>query len=286
MKEVSIFVSFMLGCISLCACNVKTNETSKNEVEKIDIEAPEGYHLVWHDEFNEGTSLNSDWTHEVKPAGFFNNELQTYVDEEINGKRVTELKDGALNIHCFKDEDGKIYSGRVYAKMKEGWLHGYIEARILLPSGKGTWPAFWMMPISFNYNDSRNNPWPACGEIDIMEEVGYDPNVVLSTIHCKAYNHMRGTQKSGSRNIGTAESEFHVYACEWTADYLRFFVDGEELFMYENEGKGKDSWPYIEPFYPILNLAWGGNWGGSKGIDDNALPITMKVDYIRIFQKD
>ncbi len=254
----------------------------QESAEDRNIQTPEGYRLVWHDEFDEGTTLSSEWTHEVQEPGWVNNELQTYVNGQADGKRVTELADGKLNIHCFKGSDGKIYSGRVYANLNSGWLHGYFEARIMLPQGKGTWPAFWMMPVN---NDFGANPWPNCGEIDIMEEVGADPNIVSSSIHCAAYNHTIGTQKTASRDIGTAESEFHVYACEWTEDYLRFFVDGEELMEFRNEGTGKDVWPFTYAFYPILNLAWGGNWGGYKGVDESALPVTMKVDYVRVFQK-
>lgn len=254
----------------------------QESAEDRDIVTPEGYRLVWHDEFNEGTSLGTDWTHEVQPAGWVNNELQEYVNGSADGKRVTELVDGKLNINCFKASNGKVYSGRVYAKVATGWTYGYFEARILLPKGKGTWPAFWMMPVNNNYT---TNPWPSCGEIDIMEEVGADPNLVSSSIHCEAYNHTINTQKTQSRNIGTAESEYHVYACEWTENYLKFFVDGTELMTFNNEGTGKRVWPFTYSFYPILNLAWGGAWGGYKGVDENALPVTMKVDYVRVFQK-
>ncbi len=250
----------------------------------IEITAPDGYHLVWHDEFTEGTTLSGDWTHEVKGNYFFNQELQTYVDGEINGKRVTELKDGYLNINCFM-ESGKVYSGRVYAKKNEGWKYGYFEASIQLPQGKGSWPAFWMMPVYYNYNTGLGIIWPDCGEIDIMEEIGADPNIVHSTIHCEEYNHTLDNAKSAMRNIPTAESAFHVYACEWTEDHLRFFVDGEELMTYDNEGTGRDSWPFTDSFHIILNLAWGGSWGGYKGVDNKALPITMSVDYVRVFQK-
>lgn len=259
-----------------------TVNVTQESAEDREINTPEGYRLVWHDEFNEGSALGSDWTHEVQGPGWVNNELQTYVNGSADGKRVTELADGKLNINCFKGSDGKIYSGRVYAKVNEGWLYGYFEARLLLPKGKGTWPAFWMMPVNNNFS---TNPWPGCGEIDIMEEVGADPNVVSSSIHCDAYNHTINTQKTAARNIGTAESEFHVYACEWTEDYLKFFVDGTELMTFRNEGTGKKVWPFTYPFYPILNLAWGGNWGGYKGVDESALPVTMKVDYVRVFQK-
>lgn len=244
---------------------------------------PDGYELVWHDEFNEGSALNSaDWTHEVQSSGWVNNELQNYVNQTSpGGKNVTEIKDGNLCINCFK-ENGNIYSGRVYAHVNTGWLYGYFEARILLPKGKGTWPAFWMMPVN---NDFSTNPWPNCGEIDIMEEVGCVPNEVSSSIHTKSYNHTINTQKTQKRNIGTAESEYHVYACEWTKDRLRFYVDGAELLTFDNEGTGKDAWPFTYAFYPILNLAWGGSWGGMNGVDESALPVTMKVDYIRVFQK-
>lgn len=259
-----------------------TVSLTQESAEERDINTPEGYRLVWQDEFSEGTTLNSDWTHEVQGPGWVNNELQTYVNGSADNRRVTELLDGKLNINCFKGSDGKIYSGRVYAKVNEGWLHGYFEARIMLPKGKGTWPAFWMMPVNNNFS---TNPWPGCGEIDIMEEVGVDANIVSSSIHTQAYNHTINTQKTASRNIATAESEFHVYACEWTPDYLKFFVDGTELMTFRNEGTGKSVWPFTYAFYPILNLAWGGDWGGYKGVDEGALPITLKVDYVRVFQK-
>lgn len=266
-----------------CGQEQRKVEITQETAEDTEVRAPEGYTLVWSDEFNQGETLDADdWTHEVQGPGWVNNELQTYVDGQAGGRRVTELVDGKLNIHCFKGTNGSIYSGRVYAHVNEGWLHGYFEARILLPKGKGTWPAFWMMPVN---NDFGANPWPDCGEIDIMEEVGVDANIVSSSIHCKAYNHTIGTQKTQSRNIGTAESEFHVYACEWTEDYLRFFVDGEELMTFRNEGTGRDTWPFTYAFYPILNLAWGGDWGGYAGVDESALPVTMKVDYLRVFQK-
>ena len=223
----------------------KTVTVTQAAAEKAAYYAPEGYYLVWQDEFNEGTELNKvDWTHEVQNSGWVNHELQNYVNHTTpKGRHVTELMDGKLLIHCFK-EDGKIYSGRVYAHVKEGWKYGYIEASIKLPKGKGTWPAFWMMPVNFH-------SWPADGEIDIMEEVGYHPDFVSSSLHANA----------------------HVY------------VDGKVQLSYDNKGLGRDDWPYNDPFYVIFNLAWGGDWGGSQGVDENALPVTMEVDYIRVFQK-
>ena len=233
--------------------------------------APEGYQLVWHDEFNEGTELNpADWTHEVQGSGWVNHELQNYVNHTTpKGRYVTEIMDGSLLIHCFKEE-GKVYSGRVYAKVKEGWTYGYIEASIKLPKGKGTWPAFWMMPVNFR-------SWPADGEIDIMEEVGYHPDYVSSSLHANAHVHSNGTQVTHEMYCKGAEGEFH--------QNITTFVDGKKQLSYDNRGLGRDDWPYNDPFYVIFNLAWGGDWGGSQGVDENALPATMEVDYVRVFQK-
>ncbi len=253
--------------------------------------APEGYQLVWQDEFdgnygyapNENgvprTELNPDyWTHEVKNAGWVNHELQNYVNHKTpEGKLVTELRNGKLRITALK-ENGKVYSGRVYAKVKEGWKYGYIEASIKLPKGKGTWPAFWMMPVNFR-------SWPADGEIDIMEEVGYHPDYVSSSLHANAHVHSNGTQVTHEMKCAGAEGEFHTYAILWTAKNITTYVDGKVQLSYDNRGLGREDWPYDDPFYVIFNLAWGGDWGGAQGVDESALPATMEVDYIRVFQK-
>ena len=250
-----------------------------------DIEVPDGYHLVWHDEFEEGPLLDpTHWTHEVKNAGWVNHELQNYVNHQTSsGSVVTEIKDGSLHIHCFK-EGGKIYSGRVYAHVNTGWQYGWFEARINLPKGKGTWPAFWMMPVN---NDWNTNPWPMCGEIDIMEEVGCVPNEVSSSIHTQDYNHTKNTQKTHAMKLANAEGEYHVYALEWTEDAITTYVDGKVQLSVKKSviGSGHNQWPFHYAFYPILNLAWGGSWGGMYGVDESALPVTMSVDYVRVFQK-
>lgn len=241
--------------------------------------APDGYSLVWHDEFDNGAELNAAyWTHEVQGPRWVNNELQRYVNHKTpKGTAVTELKNGVLRINCLK-EDGEIYSGRVYAKPKEGWKYGFFEARIKLPKGKGTWPAFWMMPVNFK-------SWPADGEIDIMEEVGYHPDYVSSSLHATAHVHSNNTQVTHEMLCKGAEGEFHTYAMEWTANNITTYVDGKVQLSYDNRGLGRDDWPYDAPFYVILNLAWGGDWGGREGTDDSTLPVTMEVDYVRVFQK-
>ena len=238
-----------------------------------DISCPlEGYKLVWNDEFY-GNAVGTDWTWEVQPAGWVNNELQNYVKDD----KVASVSNGTLKINLI-DDGGTIKSARLYARRSTGWKYGYIEARIKLPKGKGTWPAFWMMPVNYK-------SWPADGEIDIMEEVGYDPNMIVSTIHCNKYNNTGTAVESARRKVDTAQSDFHVYAMEWTSSYMTFYVDGSKLLTYNNDGSGKDAWPFDAEFYPILNLAWGGAWGGLQGTDPSCLPATMEVDYVRVFQK-
>lgn len=265
------------------ACGNQTTEIKVNQLSDA-IVIPEGYTLVWSDEFNGGPSLGKDWVAENWPAGYVNNELQTYTSKTIDGKSTLVVENGMLNINCFKGSDGKIYSGRVNACPNTGWLYGYFEARINLPSGKGTWPAFWMMPCNVDWS---TNGWPKCGEIDIMEEVGANPNYVSSSLHTENYNHTKGTQKTHEMYCAGAEGSFHVYALEWTEDEIITYVDGKVQLRASRASMGTDhaSWPFHYAFYPILNLAWGGDWGGYKGVDDKALPVTMKIDYVRIFQK-
>lgn len=245
------------------------------------IVTPDGYTLVWNDEFNQDAKDVSSalWRFENWPAYYVNNEEQRYVAGGKLGNNYTAwVENGILNIRAMK-VNGEIISARMNSK--GSWKYGYMEARINLPSGKGTWPAFWMMP------DDQSLGWPKCGEIDIMEEVGCDPNRTSSSIHTQKYNHTIGTQKTAERYTADAEGTFHIYALEWTESYIKTYVDGEQLFYFANDGKNDvETWPFNKAFYITLNLAWGGSWGGYKGTDESALPATMQVDYVRVFQKN
>lgn len=287
--EVSVTVAEYKGdadrsaAIAVYAGDEKVSEIAVTQLTDA-MNIPEGYTLVWHDEFDKDGKPGSDWVIENQNAGWVNNELQTYTSREVDGKLTLEAKDGFLNVNCFKARDGKIYSGRMNAKPATGWQYGYVEARINLPKGKGTWPAFWMMPSNVDWG---TDPWPFCGEIDIMEEVGVNANYVSSSVHTGNYNHTKGTQKTHEMYLPGAEGEFHVYAMEWDETRLTTYVDGKVQLSITKAQLGSDhaSWPFDRPFYPIVNLAWGGDWGGWNGVDESALPITMKVDYVRIFQK-
>ena len=268
MKQV-LFLIPALICLASC----KSPQTANNP-----IPTPEGYALVWQDEFDGTAPLpdESKWWYETGNHGWGNRELQNYIAGVRGTDTCAVVKDGILSIHL-KQVGDEVLSIRMNSKAE--WQYGYFEARLKLPTGKGTWPAFWMMP-------KEGRGWPRCGEIDIMEEVGYDPNVVLSTIHCEAYNHKKNTQKSGKLEVPTAQSEFHVYAVEWTEEFIKGYVDGECYFTFENDHAGNiDTWPFDKPFYLKLNLAWGGGWGGAQGLDETCLPATYEIDYVRVFQK-
>lgn len=259
-------------------CSDKVQESAANT----DIPTPTGYKLVWNDEFNSVGNTKAalpdsqNWWYETGAHGWGNREIQNYVPAIFENDTCAIVSDGTLKIVARKAGD-QVISARM--NTHESWLYGYFETRAKLPVGKGTWPAFWMLPKNFK-------SWPGDGEIDIMEHVGYRPNWISAAVHCKAYNHSIGTQKMTEKFIATADSDFHVYAVEWTEDYIYGYVDGELYFRFENDKTGnKETWPFNQPFYLKLNLAWGGNWGGAQGVDENALPTTYEIDYVRVFQK-
>ena len=234
------------------------------------------YKLVWSDEFDGSALDETVWSYNTGGSGWGNNEKQYYTSRPEN----IRVKNGMLEIEALKEkyENNEYTSARIMSKGKKTFTYGKMEARIKFPGGKGTWPAFWMMPVNFR-------SWPADGEIDIMEEVGYHPDYVSSSLHANAHVHSNGTQVTHEMYCPGAEGEFHKYAIEWTHDKITTFVDGKVQLTYNNRGLGRDDWPYDDPFYVILNLAWGGAWGGLQGVDESALPVTMEVDYVRVFQK-
>lgn len=246
---------------------------------------PDGYKLSWSDEFNTSRlsggkpalPSTSNWWYETGNGGWGNHELENYISGYAGTDTCAVVTDGTLKIIA-KKINGQVLSVRM--NTNSSWTYGYFEARLKLPTGKGTWPAFWMMPKNFT-------AWPDDGEIDIMEEVGYHANYVSSSIHCAAYNHMLGTQKTAESLCSTAQTDFHIYGCLWTSEYIKFYVDGKETLTFSNDGKGnKSTWPFNAPFYLKLNLAWGGDWGGAQGVDESVLPATYEVDYVRVYQKE
>lgn len=243
---------------------------------EVDIDMPEGYHLVWRDEFSEDGVPSSQWWYETGAGGWGNNEIQEYVAQNKDGKDIAYVSNGTLKIAAQKI-DNKVYSVRM--NTTQGWTYGWFEARIKVTDARGSWPAFWMMPKNFK-------TWPGDGEIDIMEyAIGTQgKNKSSSSIHCAAFNWPMGTQKTHVQSVSNAATEFHVYALEWMADKMIFYVDGKAHLTFDNDGQGYEHWPFNAPFYLKLNLAWGGNMGGTAV--DADLPAVYEIDYVRVFQKD
>jgi beta-glucanase (GH16 family) len=238
-----------------------------------------GWKLVWYDEFNKnGLPEKSKWTCETGGHGWGNNELQYYTDfDSLNAW----CENGNLKITARKlPKEGKDYtSARLVTRGKYEFTYGKVEVRAMLPQGRGTWPAIWMLGSNIHQVG-----WPDCGEIDIMEHVGYMKDSIFGTIHTKAYNHVIGTQKVKSIAIEDPYNEFHVFSVEWTPQTIDFLMDGKVYNHITNEHKTIAEWPFDLPQYIILNLAIGGNWGGSKGVDTEIFPAELVIDYVRVYQ--
>jgi beta-glucanase (GH16 family) len=262
---------------SFCACDSKDNQPAASS------DVPEGYKLVWSDEFNvDGLPDSDKWSFdtEANETGWYNNELQYYGDGRMENSKVS---DGKLMIIARKealtsadDYGGQDYtSARLITQGKASWTYGFIEVRAKLPCGVGTWPAIWLLGDS-------DIPWPASGEIDMMEQVGSQPDEITGTIHTTS---TAGTSGDGNLTIMDDVCEvFHNYQLTWTAEQLTLAVDGKPFHTYKNKGTGTDSWPFDKPFYLLLNLAIGGDMAGPI-VDDTIFPVQMEIDYVRIYQK-
>jgi beta-glucanase (GH16 family) len=242
------------------------------------------YELVWSDEFDyRGLPDSSKWTYDVGDGcpdicGWGNNELQFYTENRLKNARV---ENGNLVIEAHKESFGKreYTSARLLTRNRDAWKYGRFEIRAKLPSGTGTWPAIWMLPEAWAYGG-----WPESGEIDIMEHVGYEPERVYATIHTEAYNHVQGTQDTDTLRVPDAEQEFHVYSLEWTPEHITWRVDGKKYSTFKNKHATYKEWPFDQPFHLIMNIAVGGNWGGSQGVDDSIWPQQLVIDYVRVYQ--
>jgi len=233
--------------------------------------------LIWSDEFNySGFPDSTSWTFEEGMKR--NNEAQYYTNKR---KENAWVQNGNLIIEarkeCFKN--GKYTSASIQTIGKREFLYGRIEMRAKLPLGKGAWPALWLLGTNV-----KEVGWPKCGEIDIMEYVGFDSLQIHANIHTNAYNHSINTGKGKSLIVEKPWDIFHVYAIEWSHEKIDFYCDSIKYFTFKNDFKGNnDTWPYDKPHFLLLNLAIGGNWGGQKGIDDSIFPQKYFIDYIRYY---
>jgi beta-glucanase (GH16 family) len=264
-----------------------------------EAEGAVGWQLVWSDEFDySGLPDPAKWGYDVGGHGWGNKELQFYTKRRKenarveNGHLIIEARREGLGRNDYtsarRDRSGRneYTSARLVSKGKGDWTYGRFEVSAKLPSGRGTWPAIWMLPSLKSYG---NGGWPDNGEIDIMEHVGFDPNVVHGSAHTKAYYHSIGTQKTGKIEVANASTAFNLFSVEWTPKEIRWYVNGKHYFTFSNERAtqptaGYKQWPFDKPFHLILNLAVGGKWGGAHGVDPSIWPQRLEIDYVRVYQ--
>lgn len=262
-----IYILFISLCIGLFLHTQKQQRISETK-----------WKLSWSDEFDHnGLPDSTKWGYDVGGHGWGNNELQYYT--KASSENV-EVSNGTLKLKAVSKKTGsnKYTSARLVTKDKAHFTYGKIEMRAKLPAGRGLWPAFWMLGTNINKVD-----WPECGEIDIMEHVGFEKDSVFGTIHSKSYNHIINTQKTRKAFVADPYNTYHVYSVDWTPEQMDFYIDGVLFNHVVNEHKTVAEWPFDLPFYIILNIAVGGNLGGKYGLDETAFPAVMEVDYVRVY---
>ncbi|HLN71911.1 MAG TPA: glycoside hydrolase family 16 protein [Prolixibacteraceae bacterium] len=235
------------------------------------------YVMVWNDEFNKpGLPDSTKWGYEVGKVR--NNELQYYTYKRAENARI---QDTVLVIEARKEDYKRAAytSASVISKMKGDWQYGKFEISARVPGGLGTWPAIWMLPTNDEYGG-----WPKSGEIDIMEYVGMDPDNLYYTIHYQGATG-KGHESSGVKTDYKAPyDKFVKYTLVWTPAKMEWLEDDKLVHTYTKKSDDSRVWPFNKKFYMILNLAYGGAWGGQRGVDDTKLPHKFYIDYVRVYQ--
>ena len=250
--------------------------------EAIPINPPEGMELAWSDEFD-GDAVNLDnWTYDIGGWGWGNGEAQYYTDRPENAR----TENGLLVIELRKEpfENSSYTSARLKSQGLQEFQYGRIEARIKVPKGAGTWPAFWMLGADFD-QDSPDpaKQWPNIGEIDIMEYVGREPDLVLGTVHGPGYAGAGGKSKWNRQEFDIGD-DWHTFAIDWDADRIQWFFDGEQYYELTPADLGRREWVFDQPFFIILNSALGGTLGGVIS-EELEFPVPYYVDYVRVYQQ-
>ena len=237
---------------------------------------PPAWRLVWRDEFDGAALDTTKWVRETGGNGWGNAELEFYTDRVENAR----LEHGSLVIEARRESFGnRAYtSARLKTQGLGAWRYGRIEARMQIPRGQGLWPAFWML--------GDNIPqvgWPGCGEIDIMENIGKEPGRVHGTVHGPNYSGANGIGSPYDLGGGAFADAFHVFAIEWQPDTIRWFVDST-LYKTITPRSVPGAWVFDHPFFIIVNVAVGGGWPGDPDAT-TLFPQTMRVDYVRVYQR-
>lgn len=243
------------------------------------------WEIAWADEFeDDGSPDTTKWTYDIGNWGWGNQELQYYTANRLKNARCEE---GNLIIEAHKSDMGQKWtSARLTTREKTAFVYGKIEFRAKVPPEKGNWAAGWTLGDS--YVDELS--WPYCGEIDILESVGYEMDnetgngIAHASAHCPAYYFKLGNQPTGTTPVENMHNEFHTYGVIWTPDSISAYVDDEFYFTYSDTST-EATWPFSDPQNIILNLTMGGGWGGAEGMDPTVTSQKMVVDYVRVYQK-
>lgn len=275
-------VLFLITSLAVTACGDGASSPSPAN----NVAPATGYQLTWSDEFDGANGSAPDatkWAIQTGGFGWGNHELEYYTARPAN----VQVQNGNLVITAIKEDytgPDKVSmhytSARLQTKNLFAQQYGRFEASIKIPHGQGMWPAFWMLG-----SDIDTNPWPACGEIDIMENIGKEPSMVHGTLHAPGYT-PEGVSASYTLPGGkTFADDYHLYAVEWEPQQVRFYVDGN-LYATKTstDSDAKSAWPFDHPFFVLLNLAVGGDWPGSPDATTQ-FPQQMLVDYVRVYQK-
>lgn len=297
----------LLALVLLAVCAVRFVSAEEPPTETVDASR---WELVWRDEFDrEGEPDRGRWTYE---EGFVRNgEPQYYTAGRSRNARVEK---GLLVIEAHREKfPNPHYEGVEaaaslspqnqpdYAKRANAtkpfaaytsaslttqgrfeFRYGRVDIRARLPRGRGVWPALWTLGA-----DIDAIPWPACGEIDIMEYVGFMPGVVHGNVHCPS-RYVAGVDPEVAGYLATLkvpelEDDFHLYSLEWSETLILVKFDGKVVLRYPKQDRDASAWPFDRPMYLLLNLAVGGSWGGKQGVDDSIFPQRFEIDYVRIY---
>ncbi len=241
--------------------------------------------LVWSDEFDgQGLPDSTKWTFDIGNWGWGNNELQYYTDNKVENARQ---EGGNLIIEARKNDSGLPWSSaRLTTRGKVSFLYGKIEFRAKVPASRGTWSAGWL--LGDKYVDEIS--WPYCGEIDVLENVGFEIDSITgsgkthASIHCGAYYFKLGNQPTSIKDVENMNNSFHEYTLEWLPSGMIIYIDGKKYFDYHDTSNDL-TWPFNKAQNLILNLAVGGGWGGAKGLDPAMTSQQFIIDYVRVFEK-
>jgi len=269
--------AFLVGGVQEATGTILNDDTliGVTDAGYVSAESYPGKSLVWSDEFNETSIDLQNWTYDLAPSGWGNQELQNYTSNDEN----SYVSNG--NLFIVAKEEGIHYtSARMKSIGLQEFQYGRIDVRAILPFGQGIWPAIWMLGANF-----PNSGWPSCGEIDIMELLGSSPSTVHGTIHFGAdwTQHNYVGQGTSLPSGETFADEFHVFSIDWNEDGITWFIDDQPFYSVTSTVTGGQPYPFDNPFFFILNVAVGGQWPGYPDAT-TTFPQFMAVDYVRVFQ--